>query len=59
MPKGFDWTDFTDAVHMVREFCEARPDWTLTIVNKVLDGHSSRFVPRWQRMFDSIRRVLR
>lgn len=36
MPSGVDWTDFTNALSKVSEFCKARPDWTLEIVSNIL-----------------------
>jgi len=35
MPGRIDSTDFSNALGMVRRFCEARPDWTLAILQKL------------------------
>ena len=36
MPADLDYTDFIEAVRTVRKFCEARPDWTLEVLEHLL-----------------------
>jgi len=33
MPGNLDYTEFTNALNKVGKFCNARPDWTLQILN--------------------------
>jgi len=46
MPCGFDFTNFTDKVHDIEQFIQARPDWAVEIVegalNKFGPDHSAQ-----------------
>lgn len=46
MPGGLDYTDFDNALGMVRTFCQERPDWTLEAVLYVVLGLNPHNVGR-------------